>query len=151
MTRPFTGWHMLGVMLGMFGIIIAVNFVMATVAVRTFGGTVVDNSYVASQEYNRWLEEARVQKRLGWAVAVTSDADHRAEVAVIAPGGALDGAAVSAIATHPLGREAQRMVAFVAKGNRFVSARPLPAGRWLLRIRVSRDGHVAVFDDEIQA
>ena len=28
-------------------------------AMSTFGGIVVENSYVASQEFNGWLEEAR--------------------------------------------------------------------------------------------
>jgi nitrogen fixation protein FixH len=151
MTRRFTGWHMLAIMVGMFGTIIAVNLVMATFAVTTFGGTVVDNSYVASQEFNGWLSAAREQARLGWSVAVSGDSDHRAEIAVQAPGGALSGAEVSAVATHPLGRQAQRAVAFVPAHGRYVSVRPLPPGRWLLRIRVAQGGHVAMFDDEIKA
>jgi nitrogen fixation protein FixH len=56
MTRkPFTGYHMAAILIGFFGIVIAVNIYMAKVAVGTFGGTVVDNSYVASQNYNEWL------------------------------------------------------------------------------------------------
>ena len=35
-------------------------------AIGTFGGTVVDNSYVASQNYNRWLADADEQEALGW-------------------------------------------------------------------------------------
>ena len=56
MTRRFTGRHMLVLMLAFFGVVVAVNLLMATLATRTFGGTVVDNSYVASQRYNRWLD-----------------------------------------------------------------------------------------------
>jgi len=151
MTRRFTGWHMLAIMFAMFGTIIAVNVIMATYAVRTFGGTVVDNSYVASQEFNRWLDEARAQKKLGWSVAVSGDAGHRAEIVVHAPTGPLTDAEVGAVATHPLGRQAQRNVAFVATAGRYVSREALPPGRWLLRIRVAHGGHVALFDDEIQA
>ena len=151
MTRRFTGWHMLAIMFGMFGTIIAVNMVMAAYAVTTFGGTVVDNSYVASQEFDQWLAEARAQEKLGWRVAVIRDADHRAEIAVQGPLEALAGAEVSAVATHPLGRQAQRSVAFVPARGRYVSAAPLPPGRWLLRIRVAHGGHVAMFDDEIDS
>ncbi len=152
MTRIFTGWHMLGVMLAMFGTIIAVNLVMATVAIRTFGGTVVDNSYVASQEFNRWLAEARAQNRLGWAVAVSEDGTHRPVITVRTSKGLLGGARVSAVATHPLGRAPARDVAFVAAGEgRYIAARPLPPGRWLLRIKISRGGRAALFDDELKA
>jgi len=151
MTRRFTGWHMLAIMLAMFGTIIAVNVIMATYAVRTFGGTVVDNSYIASQEFNGWLNEAREQKKLGWLVDLSADSSHRAEILLRTPAGVLIDAEVSAIATHPLGRLAQRDVAFVAAQGRYVSRDPLPPGRWLLRIRVVQGGHVAMFDDEIPA
>jgi nitrogen fixation protein FixH len=149
MTRRFTGWHMLGVMLAMFGTIIAVNLIMATVAIRTFGGTVVDNSYVASQEFNRWLSEARAQDRLGWTIAVGDDGAHRP---VVTLQGAPAGATVGAIATHPLGRSPARSLAFVPTGaGRFIATQPLPDGRWLLRIEIRHDGHTALFDDEIKA
>jgi len=63
--REFTGRHMLMVMLGAFGVIVAVNVFMATQAVRTFPGLVVENSYVASQEFDR---NRAAQERLGWTV-----------------------------------------------------------------------------------
>jgi nitrogen fixation protein FixH len=153
MTRTFTGRHMLGVMCAMFGTIIAVNVVMATYAVRTFGGTVVDNSYVASQDFNRWLAEARAQKTLGWTIAVTEDGTHRPVIAIRTPTRRLDGATVRAIATHPLGRAPARDVAFAAiGGGRYIATQPLPAGRWLLRITiVGHDGRTALFDDELKA
>ena len=66
MTKPFTGWHMATILVGFFGIVIAVNVYMARAAIKTFGGTVVDNSYVASQEFNGWLAAAHKQERLGW-------------------------------------------------------------------------------------
>ena len=66
----FTGWHMTAIFVAFFGIVMAVNFYMARMAVGTFGGTVVDNSYVASQEYNSWLGAAARQDKLGWNVKV---------------------------------------------------------------------------------
>ena len=152
MTHRFTGWHMLGVMLAMFGTIIAVNFVMATFAMRTFGGTVVDNSYVASQDFNRWLAEARAQDRLGWSISVGEDGTHRPVIAVRSPAGPLAGATVTAIASHPLGRAPSRQVDFMpAADGRYRATRPLPPGRWLLRITVRQNGRAALFDDELQA
>lgn len=61
--RQFTGKHALAVFVGAFGVIIAVNLVLAYKAVQTFPGLEVKNSYVASQEFNERLHE---QQALGW-------------------------------------------------------------------------------------
>ena len=66
MRGPFTGRHMALILVAGFGIVIAVNFLMAYLAARDFGGVVVENSYVASQNYNSWLKEADAQRQLGW-------------------------------------------------------------------------------------
>ena len=39
----------------------------------TFGGVVVENSYVASQDFNGWLDEARAERALGWDADVGRD------------------------------------------------------------------------------
>jgi nitrogen fixation protein FixH len=57
--RGFTGWHMLGVMALFFGTIISVNLVMAWNASRSWSGLVVQNSYVASQQFNGKVAESR--------------------------------------------------------------------------------------------
>lgn len=62
----FTGRHMLAVMLGFFGVIIAVNVTMAVFANTSWTGFVVKNSYVAGQQFNRKVADARKQDALGW-------------------------------------------------------------------------------------
>ena len=52
-TRPFTGRRMLAIMVAFFATIIAVNGTMLSLAVGSFRGLVVENSYVASQRFNR--------------------------------------------------------------------------------------------------
>lgn len=147
MIREFTGRHMLFVMIGMFGTIIAVNLVMARYAVATFGGTVVDNSYVASQDYNGWLADARAQKALGWTVAAHARADRRIEAVVIPAGAILTGTA-----HHPLGRAPDQVLRFERSGaGRWTSAHPLPTGRWRLRLTLVRQGQTARFTIEIPA
>ncbi len=64
--RRFTGKHALALFVGAFGVIIAVNLVLAYSAVKTFPGLVVKNSYVASQDFNERLSE---QRALGWSVS----------------------------------------------------------------------------------
>lgn len=142
MKLEFTGRHMLMVMIAFFGTVIAVNIVMATYATRTFGGTVVENSYVASQEFNGWLEAARRQAADGWTAKLGED-DDRATVDASSGGEPLAGASVSGVARHPLGRAPDIALKFreVAPG-RFVADMPLPAGRWLLHVTIARDGNV---------
>lgn len=138
MTRRFTGWHMLVILVAFFGTVIAVNVVMAVYATRTFGGTVVDNSYVASQEFNRWLAEARAQEKLGWMHHVALDASRHVTVSVSgADGQALTAVTADAVARHPLGREADIPLGFAAAGpGKLRSVKPLPAGRWLVHLTV---------------
>jgi nitrogen fixation protein FixH len=138
MTRRFTGWHMTAILIAFFGTVIAVNFVMAWYATRTFGGTVVDNSYVASQEFNRWLAAARAQDRLGWTKSVGVDASRHVTISAVAVDGRpLATLSAEAVARHPLGREADVPLRFVAAGpGRLRSIDPLPAGRWLVHLTV---------------
>lgn len=60
-----TGPKFLGFMVGVFGLIISVNLVLAFKAVATFPGLEVENSYVASQGFDA---EMAAQKQLGWSL-----------------------------------------------------------------------------------
>ena len=53
--RTFTGWHMATILVSFFAIVVGVNLLMARFATSTFGGVVVENSYVASQQFNQPL------------------------------------------------------------------------------------------------
>lgn len=64
--KPFTGRHMLIVMLSFFGVIIIVNLTMATLATKSWTGLVVKNGYIASQHFN---ENQKAHEKLvaaGW-------------------------------------------------------------------------------------
>lgn len=127
MTSRFSGWHMAAILVAFFGVVIAVNVTMATFAVRTFGGTVVENSYVASQNYNRWLAEARKQDRLGWKIEPVLDTQRRVVVRINVPD-----ARITGFARHPLGREADVALSFANTR----SEQPLPPGRWAIHLLV---------------
>jgi nitrogen fixation protein FixH len=62
---------MLLAMVAFFGVIICVNLVLAVVANTSWTGLVVENSYVASQEYNDKLAATRAQQALGWHGSLT--------------------------------------------------------------------------------
>jgi nitrogen fixation protein FixH len=137
----FTGYHMAAILIGFFGIVIAVNIYMAKLAIGTFGGTVVDNSYVASQNYNAWLAEADKQAKLGWKVGATRLSDGKLMLAIVDNGVSGSGFTINAQAEHPLGRAPERQLTLISQGDgRYLSRDALPAGRWLLRIEMARGG-----------
>ncbi len=148
MAKPFTGRHMAAIMVGFFGVIIAVNLTMARFATATFGGIVVENSYVASQEFNGWLKEAERQRALGWDAVTTWRPDNRLAVQLT---GVPAGAAVTAVARHPLGRLPDMALAFEpGGGGRFLSTGELPEGRWLLRLEVTSGGETWRREEELR-
>jgi nitrogen fixation protein FixH len=140
MNGEFTGRRMAMILVAFFGVIILVNLTMARLAMSTFGGVVVENSYVASQEFNRWLDAAEADRALGWEAALVRRPDGRVGLEL---SGAPAGIEVSAHARHPLGRLPDESLTFAAEGGgRFVSREVLPPGRWTVRIE-ARNGERA--------
>lgn len=141
--RRFTGYHATAIIVAFFAVVIGVNVLMATFAVGTFGGVVVENSYVASQKFNGWLKEAHVEQQLGWSIPVpVVDADGHVRVRVDdGHGQPIQDAIIGAEAEHPLGRAPEQSLTFVefAPGA-YRSTRPLPAGRWKIWLRVTHGG-----------
>lgn len=133
----FTGRHMAMVMVAFFAVVIGVNLIMARMASHSFTGVVVENSYVASQHFNRWLEEARRERELGWSATATRAQDGHV---VVALAGAPADVRVSAVAWHPLGRAPDRPLRFERTDAGFRSDEVLPAGRWRIRIEVNAAG-----------
>jgi nitrogen fixation protein FixH len=134
--RPFTGRHITVILVAFFGVVAAVNFTMAYIAVSGFGGTVVDNSYVASQNYNRWLAAGRAQAALGWRVTVARDGAGRVAATVADANGGWDGT-LTGTARRAMGSNPEQSLNFIALGaGRYRSAAAVPAGRIALRLRL---------------
>jgi nitrogen fixation protein FixH len=136
--REFTGRHMLFTMIGGFGIVMAVNFYMASLATSGFGGVIVENTYVASQKFNGWLDEAEKQDALGWnAQAVRTDDGHL----VLRTEGVPDLALASATIRRPLGDlEAGELAFSRMRDGTFRSTAPLADGRWIVRLEITSAG-----------
>jgi nitrogen fixation protein FixH len=135
MTRSFTGWHMAASLIAFFGVVIAVNILMARFAIGSFGGTVVDNSYVASQNYNDWLAEAEAQAKLGWTTRISLDPQRRVILILSKNERPLSQVTSEGVAIHPLGRAASMPLTFqqTATGQ-YRSIEALPAGRWRVQL-----------------
>lgn len=135
-----TGRHVAGIFVAFFAVVITVNVLMASYAVSGFGGTVVDNSYVASQRFNDWLAMARRQDALGWRQETQLDA--RRHLVLTLAGPSLTPTSVTANAEHPLGRAADIPLCFERQvDGQWRAATPLPAGRWIIHWTVRADGH----------
>jgi nitrogen fixation protein FixH len=146
--RPFTGRHAFWMFVAFFGVIMAVNFTMARYASSTFGGIVVKNSYVASQEFNNWLEQAEEQASWGWTVTRSWRDDGRIAVALADVPGV---ATISATARHPLGRRDDVALTFTQQADgSFVSDAALPADRWIMRLQVEAEGKVWRAEERVQ-
>lgn len=147
-SSTFTGRHMAAIFVGGFGIVIAVNLFMAFNAVGGFHGTVVDNSYVASQKYNGWIAKAEASKALGWQVMPQRRADGRVVLETLA---VPDGATITAQAERPLGARETIGLTFAPEGQgRWISAEALAAGRWQLRMAIRAPGGEWAGEAEVQ-
>ncbi|GLQ21633.1 FixH family protein [Algimonas porphyrae] len=84
-----TGRHVLLLMVGFFGIIIATSIVFTTLAVTSFRGEDVERSYRQGLDYNTTLSDRAVQSELGWgaAVNVSGEVDNRTLVVQLSDSG----------------------------------------------------------------
>lgn len=138
--REIKGWHVLAFTVAAFGVIIAVNLVMAYKAISTFPGLEVDNSYVASQSFDA---DRRAQVSLGWNLTPTYDA---AQGVVVL--------AFTDVAGKPVVVEGLKVLLgrvtearedstpkFVYEGGVYVAPAALRPGKWMLHVSAqSGDG-----------
>ncbi len=131
------GSHMLMIFVAFFGVIAAVNFTMASYATSGFSGTVVDNSYVASQKFNGWLDAAKHQDQLGWKPDVSRDENGRILISVKDAAGNPLNVRADGEAQHPLGRKDNMPLAFTTVGDGLLrSDASLPEGRWQIYLTI---------------
>ena len=136
--RPFTGRHMAAILVAGFGVVVAVNFTMASYAVGGFHGIVVDNSYVASQKFNGWLEQAEASRALGWEATSTRNENG---YVTLTTNGVPKGAGVTAELRRPLGDQEFETLVFAPIGDGlYRSNTPVSAGRWTMRLFITAEG-----------
>jgi nitrogen fixation protein FixH len=128
-----TGRHVLGITVGAFGIIIAVNLVMAWQAVSTFPGLEVANSYVASQTFD---SDKAAQLGLGWTLTPGYD-PQRETLRLNFTDAQGNPAPVSELAVL-VGRttEARSDIRpeFIRKAGVFEAQAPLAPGKWMMHV-----------------
>ncbi|MDO5647297.1 FixH family protein [Paracoccus sp. (in: a-proteobacteria)] len=128
MARELTGKHVLVITVGAFAVIIAVNLVMATVAIRTFPGVETTSSYIASQQFDR---DRAAQEALGW----TSGVDYADGVLTVTLRNAQDRPvtpdALSVLVRRPTHQRDDHAPDLRPEGaGRWVAELPLDPGDW---------------------
>lgn len=137
----FTGKHMLGVLILFFGTIISVNLVMAYYASSTWSGLVVQNTYVASQQFN--AKASAIRDMLASGIKGELDVSSEAiRYRLTLPGDqAVAADKVSAHFKRPVGEHQDFVAELSALGGGLygVSHEVLP-GEWIVELIAVKDG-----------
>ncbi|MFA5949690.1 MAG: FixH family protein [Hyphomicrobium sp.] len=73
--RRLTGYHVLGIFAGFFGLIFVMNGFMIYQAITTFGGLETQDAYRKGLAYNKRIAAEESQARLGWTAALSVGRD----------------------------------------------------------------------------
>lgn len=130
-TGEFTGRHMLLLAFAFFGVIIAVNVFMAVLSSTSWTGLVVENSYVASQEFETKRLAHEAQQAAGWQ----TDFRHDGGVAMLsvldAAGKHVDLGTVNLLVNRPVGgHDDQKLVLARQPDGTYSAPLALESGVW---------------------
>ena len=140
--RPFTGWHMAGIMVLFFGVVIGVNVYFTVVAARSWTGEVVADSYASGQDFNEKVHRTQQQAALGWHASLRYqqgvlrfDLRDAANNPI-----AVSGASVAV--TRPLGDAQDQKLALVpGPDGALIAPLKLGAGVWNVVVTVAQTPH----------
>lgn len=138
------GWHVLAMMVAFFGVIIAVNMTMMTLALRSMPGVEVKSPFEQSQKFNKGLEAIAAQDSKGWQVDVIAGGLKAGTPLSVQlrdkSGEAIRGMSVSARFQRPTDARLDQAVDLREQGNGVYGAQvpDLAAGQWRLVVEVKR-------------
>lgn len=133
-----TGKHVLGITVGAFSVIIAVNLVMAYMASSTFPGLEVKNSYVASQNFDVRRD---AQKALGWTLAHSYERGEMKLVFAGPDGSPVDVEGLDVLIGRTTSSRDDVRPAFTLERGIYKATVDLPAGGWMIKVQAhSKDG-----------
>ncbi|WP_043362793.1 FixH family protein [Belnapia sp. F-4-1] len=131
---PARGRWIPWVFVGMMLLVVGVNAVLITSAVRSFTGTTTGRAYDRGRAYNHIIAEAERQAALGWRAHVTL-AEGTLSVAVADRVGAPVEGSLTGLLLRPLdGRTVPLDFTEVAPGRWSAPAQPPAAGQWEARL-----------------
>lgn len=126
-----TGRKVLAIAVGAFGVIIAVNVVMAFFAVSTFSGLVVPNSYIASQGFDATRD---AQEALGWTVTLDHADDALTVAFDAADGNTVRPERLEVTVGRPTTDRDDRVLEMHPTPSGYIASAPLAPGNWRVEI-----------------
>ncbi|MFK0382647.1 FixH family protein [Agrobacterium sp. NPDC090273] len=143
----FTGWHMLGVMVLFFGTIITVNMIMAWNAVSSWSGLVVQNTYVASQQFNGKAEAAKARAASGIEGRLSVDRNGMRYEIFHPQTGPVETDTVTAHFRRPVGEHQNfDMELTPVSTGVFTGSHDVLPGQWIVEVIAVKDGRVIVHE-----
>jgi nitrogen fixation protein FixH len=135
--KPLTGRKVLFMLVGFFGVVFGVNFLMMKLAIDTLPGTEVDSAYSASLAYEKEITAAHDQSARDWKVDahIARGADGGATLQVEAhdaSGKPMSGLKFQGRFERPTDRRADQPVELAEMGIGIYrgSAPPIASGQW---------------------
>ena len=142
--EPITGRDVLVMLLGLFGLVVAVNGVFIYFAVTSFSGLETENAYVKGLAYNETLRAADAQRALGWTVELSHrPVDGGLEDVAVSfrdeGGNPVENLAVDAVLRRPVDDGFDRNIALEPLGaGRYGAAFALPLrGQWDVHLKAT--------------
>lgn len=138
--KPLTGRKVFIITASAFGVIIAVNVLMAALAVGTFPGLETKNSYVASQNFDA---DRAAQTALGWRVSAEVRGAELRLTILDRYGNPVNPAGIDATLGRATHVADDRTPTFTFDGARHVAPVDLAPGNWNLRLTATADDGTA--------
>lgn len=147
--QPFTGWHMLAILVAFFGVVIAVNVTMATYASSSWSGLISKDTYVASQDFNVEAAKARRWLAEGFKGEFTVK-DKVLEYTLKGPAAKLDHLTeISAIFHRPVGDKQDFTIKLKKVSDGFFTAEHnLAVGQWIVDLAAIENGETVYHEAE---
>ena len=131
MTRELKGRHVLAIAIGAFAIVIGANLAMLFAATGSFPGLVVENSYVASQN---WNERAAAQEALGWTSEIGYANGEIRIVLTDADGRPVTGTELAVTVGRATTEAEDRVLQVRGTAGTYVARADLAPGRWRIEV-----------------
>lgn len=130
-SRRLGGRGVLVIAIAAFVVMLIPNIILAVTAARTFSGVVVEDSYLASQDFDR---EKAAQLALGWTVTLDHDADALRLGITDTAGHTIRPASLAVTMGRPTTTRDDRMVAMQETPSGYAGEAPFAPGHWRVEI-----------------
>jgi nitrogen fixation protein FixH len=138
MFKEITGRHVLLLMLGFFGLIIATDAYLVYKAVSTFGGIETQDAYRKGLAYNERIAKERSQEALGWTKEARLEKNELRVSVRDRDQKGVEGLEITAVIGRPATNSEDRTLelAQVGSGEYAAPAGDLGAGNWVASLAV---------------